>query len=257
MVGDTKNDRPKLVAELGTFSASDALQWAATSKFSGRLAFRSEQTRIALRFATGGIVYAVSSRRIEALGRHLFAEGLVDEVDLAAAIVYSRDAQSRIGAALAELGVLEPQVLREALYDHNTNLATRPVSWSEGWVQAEECDLDEVRTLQPEPVGATLVLMEAARRRDEVRRICRTLPSDATVLALGSTPLADNAPRRWRRIVGAFKPLSSLNAYYRRLGGSYFQFLEALDQMIEEKVLEVAEANDEPASESDLIYSLI
>ncbi|MCZ6727296.1 MAG: DUF4388 domain-containing protein [Acidobacteria bacterium] len=244
-MSQSKDDKPQLVAKLGSFSAADALQWAKSSQFSGRLAFRSDEARITLHCEHGGITHAASSRRVEALGRHLFSEGLIDEVDLAAAIVHSRDSQSRIGASMVELGVLEPETLRQALHDHIVNLATLPVSWKTGWIQAESRPLENSPALRPEPVDAIFVLMEASRRLDALHDLDAGLASTETVLIGGGENLPDDAPARWHQVLATHEPFSSLGAHYERVGGSYFLFIATVQQLLSANILEVGEADHE------------
>ncbi|MDH3403418.1 MAG: DUF4388 domain-containing protein [Acidobacteriota bacterium] len=233
-------DGPQMVAELSAFSAADALQWAETSRLTGRLAFRSEGVRITLRIERGGLVFASSNRPLEGLGRHLFAEGLIDEVDLAAAIVYSRDAQSRIGAAMVELGVLPAETLRAALFDHNVNLGTVPIGWTTGWVSAEILPSAAGVGLDPVPAEATMIVMESARRADELESIRRVLPSDDLVLVPGKAGLPAGAHPRWRRALATHQPGASIRAHYERVGGSRFNFLAALERLVDLGALELA-----------------
>ena len=235
-------DDPELIAELAVFSAADALQWAETSRFTGRLTFRSNGSQITLDLEEGGIVFACSNRSIEGLGRHFFAEGLVDEVDLAAALVYSRDNQRRIGASMVELEILSEQQVRESLHEHNVNLTTLPVSWSSGCVTADLRPAEERDGLAPEPASAQMVLMEAARRTDELGSIRRLIPSDESVLALGTAALPEGVQRSWLRILETHRPGASVAAHYERIGGSHYRYLETLQELVKTSVLQVEDA---------------
>jgi hypothetical protein len=249
-----KND-PQLIAELSAFSAADALQWAESSLLTGRLTFRSEGAKITLDLEQGGIVFACSNRSLEGLGRHLFAEGLVDEVDLAAALVYSRDNQRRIGASMVELEVLSALEVSEALFHHNVNLTTLPVPWQDGWVSAETGAVPERDGLAPEPASARMILMEAARRTDELKAIHQVIPNDDVVLALEKSTARNVAPPdafagRWRRILETHEPGASVGSHYERVGGCRFSFLEALQALLEAGAFTLEEASASRAGES-------
>lgn len=244
-MNQSEQDRPQLVAELGSFTAADTLEWVKSSQFSGRLIFRSERARITLHSERGRIVYAASNRRAEAFGRHLFSEGLIDEVDLAAAIVHSRDFEIPIGMSMLELGVLNPHTLREALHDHIVNLATLPLAWTTGSVEAETRPFEASPALRPEPAEATFILIEGAHRVDEFRGFDAVLADPEAILLFGSAALPNDAPARWCRAVTTYEPRSTLRAHYGRLGGSYFQFVATLQQLLAADVLRDGTADRE------------
>jgi len=241
MILPKKKDGPQLVAELSVFSAADALQWASSARLTGRLAFRTDDDRITLLFETGGLIYAASRDRRAAFGRHLFSEGLVDEVDLAAAMVYSRDNQQRIGAVIVELGILEPSVVKFALQGHTLNLASIPLSWTEGWVSAERSSSEAMPDVMPEPVDPTYLLMESARRVDETRAIRQILPHDELTLDPGEIELPAEASHRLRRIMETLTPGTSLAGLFEGIGGSHFLFLDSVRELIELGCLHVGE----------------
>ena len=64
----------------------------------------------------------------------------VDEVDLAAATVYGRDNQKRLGAVMVELGILAKSVVKPELHEHTLNLASIPLAWSQGTIEAVKSD---------------------------------------------------------------------------------------------------------------------
>jgi len=247
-MSELKGPRPQLVADLSVFTAADAIQWACTAQFSGRMAFRGEG-RLSLYMKHGGIVHAASSRRIEAIGQHLFSEGLVDEIDLAAAIVHSRDSQVRIGDSMIALGLIDEATLERALYDHVVNLATLPVTWTAGWVQAGAEPLEESSIVLPEAVDATFVLMEASRRADELKTLPEALSGKQGLLSRGPADLPESAPDRWRRILMKHAADLTVRKHYEQIGGSWYRFVEAVQELVAADVLRLgtASGSGEPA----------
>ena len=233
MILPKKKDGPQLVAELSVFSAADGLQWARSSRLTGRLSFRTDAARITLLFDDGGLIYAASRDRRAAFGRHLFSEGLVDEVDLAAAMVYGRDNQQRIGAVMVELGILDEAIVRRELHRHTLNLASIPISWTDGWLSAEKSETEAMQVLMPEPVDPTYLLMESARRVDELRAIRERLPHDDVLLAPGDSEPPANASARTRRTLEELTSGITMGELFERIGGSDFLFLENLNELVE------------------------
>lgn len=250
MIIPKKEDGPQLVAELSLFSAADALQWARTSHLTGRLSFRTDEAQITLLFEDRGLIYAESRDRRAAFGRHLFSEGLVDEVDLAAAMVYSRDNQKRIGAVILELGILGEAIVKQELRRHTLNLASVPISWTEGWVSVDRSDSEVMPIVMPEPVDPTYLLMESARRADETLAIRQLLLHDELVLRQGDIELPDKATARAHRVLETLTPDITLAGLFEQIGGSHFLFLESVYELVELEILEIAETLGLEESES-------
>jgi Domain of unknown function (DUF4388) len=250
MIIPRKKEGPQLVADLGVFTAADALQWAQGSSLTGRLSFRADDARINLLFDRGGLVYAASLDRSAAFGRHLFSEGLVDEVDLAAAVVYSRDNQQRIGAVMVELGILDEATIKRELRQHTLSLAAIPLTWTEGSISAERRDSELMPEPAPDPVDATFLLMEAARRVDETQFIRSSLPHDDLALDLGRNRLPASASPRLRRLLETLTPGMTIDRLYGRIGGSHHLFLQSLRDMINGGFLAVADPLDSTVPEA-------
>ncbi len=235
-----------LAADLAAFSASDALHWASTSSLTGRLRFSQESHRIDLVFEGGSLVNAASSEVIESFGRHLYSERLVDEVDLAAAVVHSRDNQALMGRSMIALGVVDPEVLEQSLHDHTVNLAQLPLEWTSGRVTADAFELGDHPRLQSDPVDVNHLMIEAARREDELNRVREYMPTDDRALGLGLFDLAANSPGRERRILEKFEPGATIHSLYEQIGGSYHHLVWTIKELLKASVLEVLDSPDAP-----------
>ncbi len=256
MIIPKKEEGPQLVAELGVFSSADALQWARSSRLTGRLSFRHDDARITLLFERGCIIYAASRDGRVAFGRHLVSEGLVDEVDLAATMVFSRSKQMRIGAALIGLGVLDEALVRAELHEHTLNLATLPLSWTEGWVCAERTESDHRLAVMPEPVDTIFLLMEAARRIDEITAMRKLLPDDDLSLEPGDVELPAETSLRQHRTLEMLEPQDTLGRLFERIGGSHYRFLETVHGLVRTGVLTVRAPEGAELLESSPLESL-
>ncbi len=250
MRGGDQAEEAVLEADLSAFSASDALHWATTSRFTGRLRFTRDGQRIDLLLEDGTLVNASTGRVVESLGRHLYSEGLVDEVDLAAAVVYSRDKSESIGRALLDLGVLKPDTLQKALRDHTVNLAELPLEWESGRVTAQPLDLAGRPRIENDAVDLTYLMIEAARRKDELNRVREYLPGESCTLAIGNQNLGEDASGRHRRIVDRLREGVTLGALYEDIGGSYHHFLWGVRQLLKNGVLQIDPSTTGPTSEA-------
>ena len=155
---------------------------------------------------------------------------------------------------MVELGVLDAAVVRTELRKHTLNLAVIPITWTEGWVHAEAKPAEVRPDLAPEPIDATMVLMEAARRVDETKRLREKLPHDGIVTALGDAKLPQRASARWERALATHQQGSSLAQHYERLGGSRHRFLETIHELVELSVLKVmiSQADSQPSGEETI-----
>lgn len=241
-MSDDRQQEAVLEADLSAFSTADALHWAGSSRFGGRLRFSRDGRRIELLIAEGQLINAASSARNESFGSHLFAEGLIDDFDLAAATVYSRDNQARVGTAIVELGVLGEDVVREQLQQHLVNLAELPLEWGDGRLTAHRRLEDDGAGIEAERIDLNFLMIESARRKDEIDRIRKYLPTDDCTLGFGVFELDPTAPARQLRITGALKEGDTTRELYERIGGSYHQFLWALRRLLKESILEVLDA---------------
>jgi len=220
----------ELIADLRHFSGADAMQWAADRRFDGRLIFRRNSRIVTLAFADGKILECDSNYRPEWFGQHLFAQGLVDSMDLAAAT--RQNGSQRVGQAMLGLGVLTTGQVRRALSVHTLDLSCSVVGWPDGIVMAECKQLRPLTELEPLPLDPLFSTLEAARRQDELERMQVIIPHDNVELGSGDEELTDDLTPAQVRTLEVHKNGLWFGELYQLLGGCKFTLVKNIHFLI-------------------------
>jgi hypothetical protein len=244
-----------LIADLQYFSAADALQWAASRRFDGQILFRRNKRSLTFSFAEGCIVQCESNHRLEWFAQHLFAQGLVDAMDLAAA--RQPDHKDRLGATLIGLGILDRETVRHALMDHTLDLACSVIGWEDGIVAAKSSSLRPLADPDPEPLEALFVTLEATRRLDELARIRLAVPHENVELLAGPAEPEDSLTPPRRRLLEQFTSGQTLGALYAEVGGCRFSFESNLARVIEESLIQIGSLGVAPPSSAENMLTLV
>jgi hypothetical protein len=237
-----------LIADLRHYPAPDALQWAAAARFDGPVVFRRNQRAMTMAFSQGRIVRCESNQPLESFRHHLFAQGWVDRLDLAAA--ESQSDAPHLGAALVAMKVLTPHALRDAYTEHTLDLACSVVPWPDGVVAASATNLRPLHDPESEPLDPVYATMEAARREDELARIRETLPHDNVRLGtrLGASTLADWEPGE-KRLLDALVDNQTAGELYQEVGGCKFSFWRNLFAIMHRQAILCLEIGRPPRPE--------
>ena len=225
----------ELIADLRHFSGADAMQWAADRSLDGRLIFRRNKRTVALAFAGGKILECNSNYRPEWFGQHLFAQGLVDNMDLAAAKRHSGG--QRIGAALVALEIMTTGEVRRALSVHTLDLSCSVVGWPDGIVMAECKPLRELTELEPLPLDPLFSTLEAARREDELERMQIIVPHDNVELGVGDDPQDETLTPAQQRTLEVHSNGLWFGELYQLLGGCKFTLVKNIHYLIGQGLL--------------------
>lgn len=234
----------ELIADLQHFPAAEAFQWAAGGRFDGQILFRRNKRALTVSFTGGRIVQCESNHRLEWFAQHLFAQGLVDAMDLAAA--RQQDRKDRLGATLIGLGILDRETVRQALMEHTLDLACSVIGWPDGIVAAKSSVLRSLVDPDPEPLEALFVTLEATRRLDELERMRVVVPHDNVVLGRADAPNAETLSAPRRRLLETHVPGETSGQLYEHVGGCRFSFESALGRLVEEGHLTVDALGEAP-----------
>lgn len=237
---------------LSAFSAAHILQWAANERRSGALVVRRSRCEKRIFFAHGRVVGAISDDPGEAYGRFLLLRGHVDEKGLVQALQRCRQTGRRLGAVLAELGLLADGEVRATLQRHFTETVCDIFLWKRGvfFFEAEEPPAEEI---PPAVIDTMAVVLEGTRWVDEFDRIRKILVHDSVVLRHGPKHPKGGLDPYESRIAAAVDSRSTLAELFAGIRGSYFWFLStALDLCLRE-VLDISEIGEENEQSTDEI----
>jgi curved DNA-binding protein CbpA len=156
---------------------------------SGMLRLVRGEEEQSLRFRSGHIVNAQTSIKSERLGEMLVRRGLLSAPDLVRSTEIVMREKRRLGAVLAELGLLDRNGLEDAIALHVHEMLARLFAWPDGRFSFEdepdETSLEEV-TLKLSTGELILEAVRAVKDPDVVRYALGEIDG---VLALSSDPL--------------------------------------------------------------------
>lgn len=229
---------------LAAFPIGDLLQWAKNDRCTGALVIRRSEREKRVYFHAGDVVACLSNDPAEFYGQHLLLNGYLDDEQLFQALSHCTSHGVRLGMALRELGMLQPDVIQRTLREQIEDVVCDLFLWHRGifYFQAEMPQDEEIL---PAPISAMGLALEGSRWMDEVGRIRRVLVHDDVVLSRGQRwPGGDDLSITERRIVSLVDGHRTLGELHRKVRGSYFRFLEAAFRLCVGMVLDIHEVRD-------------
>ena len=233
---------------LTEFSVQDILQHLELGRKTGVLTVRSEglNDEAFIHLDRGDIVFVTRRRAIRRFGRQLVRVGKLTQRDLDRALEFQQlDPGQRLGEVLLEMGVVAEEDLVHQLNFQFEESLHDIMSWSEGRFRFEERGDLEGRKVEVR-VSVESLLMEHARRADELARIASRVPSlDAIPLLTDVGPeegaeSLDLTPADWEILaeIDADRDLRQISA---DLGRSSFDVAASVAHLVEKGVVEVRE----------------
>ncbi|MFN2593712.1 MAG: DUF4388 domain-containing protein [Actinomycetota bacterium] len=227
---------------LDDFTLPEIFRLLSQSGRTGRLDVARSAGSGAVFFRDGDVYYAQSSLSTERLGRHLVRARAITEGQLRRALDEHASSHRRIGDILRDHGALSEEQLQSALRSQIEDAAFDLLRWEAGefsWVGGATTEAEV-----PIAVSVENLIMEAARRVDELEVIRRRIPSGDSVLAMSPTPpegaLEINiAPDEWRVLV-TIDGIRSVDEIAAALRFEEFELLKVLYGLISAGLIELA-----------------
>lgn len=171
----------KLAGEIRTPGAlSDIVALAAQSAWKGELIVLSDAGSRSFFFENGDILGATTTVPEERLGETLYRFGIVSRAQLDAIVAATTGTGKRLGEAALELGLVPAETLFAMMERQVEEVFFAAVQISEGAFYFFD-RFEERSILRRHNLSASGLLMEAARRMDEMRFFREKVPSDAFV----------------------------------------------------------------------------
>jgi tetratricopeptide (TPR) repeat protein len=176
----------------------DIIQSLQNKRWTGTLEVTSGQHRRCFLFFRDGLVQHRKMDHSQViLGRALFEQGLIDELDYVLTLQDHERTGRRLGEVLVELGLVDAGAIQQALGFQAREDIFDVFTWTNLDVRfhAGEPPLPAVFTAQDLEqrlnISGMSILMEAARRADEWEHIRQAIPSEHDVLAPVAPQLAE------------------------------------------------------------------
>lgn len=236
---------------LASFPVPELLNWASNERRSGSLSIRRASREKRIYFQNGQVVACLSDDPSEFYGQHLLLNGLLDEAQLVHSLSLCRAEKKRLGIVLSEQGILSLEVIQRTLRHLIEDRVCDLFLWNHGlfFFQVEDPPEEEILA---EPIETMALILEGSRWIDEKRRIEKVLAHDHLVLSRsGGWPGEELIPLQ-KRLAEEVDGEATLAEIYRRINGSYFQFLLAAYHLHQNGIVEVSGERESPAASMEL-----
>lgn len=238
---------------IGTIQLSDIFQMLAMSAESQTLTVRRADERKAFFFTQNGVtVYFFGGLQAVHMGEILVNLGRVTEEQLQEAISKQDFSPPRLGEILVHKGFATQEDINIAVRRQIEEELYELLSWDQGDFEVTDGPPPADQIKDPENViqltfDVTGVLMEAARRMDELEALARTVPSldDVYVWQDGSSPGTVSCEKAWQqRMSQLFDRRMTVHKIIEHLSLSRFDATEFLARLVGENAVRALSADE-------------
>lgn len=219
----------KLAGEIRTPGAlSDIVALAAQSQWTGELILLAEAGTRSFYFDHGTVIHASTTVAEERLGETLYRFGVITREQLERVIVVSTETGKRLGETAIDLGVVPADRLYAMMARQVEEVFYSAVHVSEGSFFFFD-RFDEKNIIRRHSLNAGALLIEAARRMDEMRFFREKVPNDGyiPVPVPGKKP-TDDLTELFSKIDGT----RSIADIGRAIGQLEFEVTRAVFQLV-------------------------
>jgi hypothetical protein len=219
----------KLAGEIRTPGAlCDIVALAAQSMWKGELVVLAEAGTRSFYFDGGMVIGASTNIPDERLGETLYRFGVITREQLEQIISSSKETGKRLGEAAIELGIVTAEKLFDMMARQVEEVFFAAVHVSEGSFYFFD-RLDEKNILRRHNMNASGLLMEAARRMDEMRFFREKVPNEnyVPVVVPGRNPPEDLA-----EVFALIDGAKSIADIGRATGQLEFEITRAVFQLV-------------------------
>lgn len=242
-----------LAGKIGTIKLSDIFQMLAMSAESQTLSVRRADERKAFFFTQNGVtVYFFGGIQAVHMGEILVNLDRITEEQLQEAIGEQASFSPRLGEILVHKGFATQDDINIAVRRQIEEELYELLSWDEGEFEVTDGPPPADQIQDPENViqltfDVTGVLMEAARRMDELEALAQTVPSldDVYVWQEGSSPATVSCEKAWQqRMCQLFDRRITVHKIIEQLSLSRFDATHFLAGLIGENAVRALSAQE-------------
>lgn len=219
----------KLAGEIRSPGAlSDIVALAAQSQWTGELILLAEVGSRSFYFDHGMVVHASTTVPDERLGETLYRFGVITREDLERVIAVSTETGKRLGETAIDLGIVPADRLYAMMARQVEEVFYSAVHISEGSFFFFD-RYDEKNIIRRHSLNAGGLLLEAARRMDEMRFFREKVPNDGYIpVAVPGKKPTDDLAEIFAKVDGA----RSIADIGRAIGQLEFEVTRAVFQLV-------------------------
>jgi hypothetical protein len=242
-----------LSGNIETMPLPDVLQFIGLGKKTGVLRVVHGRAEKKLSFEGGTAVCCSSNNPKEYLGQHLLARTAIGEADLERAFRRQAREGRPLGEILVEAGLISPEELDRVLRRKIEDSMYELFAWQAGDFSFAEGELEPGSVPVRVQLSWESLLMEGARRTDELARIRTLIPSDGVRLIARRERFPEGFPRSGgdRKLVALVERGFSVAQVLTRFHLSDFDILDRLATLCREGLFEVVAGSDEAQDAGD------
>jgi hypothetical protein len=234
-----------LTGNIQTMPLPDVLQFLGLGRKSGVLDVESGSHRKQVVFEDGLIVFCTAGSPKEYLGQHLLARTSLDEADVAEAFRVQAERGCPLGEVLVAMGKISTgeveTVLSRKIEDSLYDLFT----WKSGHFIFDERPAPRELVPVRLALGWQDVVLEGARRADEMQRIAEVIPGQHVRLLVDRTKFSPGFPKSGgdKKLVELLEQGLSVGDVCPRFHASDFDILNRLSHLVRHGILAVDPAS--------------
>lgn len=244
----------KLAGSFGVMSAADVLQWIMTAQKTGCLEIQRRNVRRSIFCRDGRVIACSSADPLVLMGQFLLYNGWISEEMLKSALEVQEESKENLGSILVEMGAIRQEQLLQVV-------SSKAMETIHGIFDWDDATFEFVPDAQPTPqtievdLEVNEILLEGARRLDEMTMMREVFPSRAAVPATTDIPpdatmIASPMARRIYEAVDGRRTLAEIMLACRASEYRTCQFLLRLHEMGMVTVREEAAAEPEAEAET-------
>lgn len=220
----------RLAGEIRTPGAlADVVALIAQSAWSGELVVYGEGSHRAFYFESGSVIGAHTNVKEERLGETLWRFGVINREQLEAALEVAESAGIRLGEAAVELEFVKPEDLYPMMARQIEEVFYGALEVSDGAFYFFD-RFDESKLSRRQDINSGALLMEGARRMDEMRFFREKIPNDTFIPVKKGG--ADKPPEDTLRVFAQIDGKRSIEEIGRETGQLEFEVTRAVFQLV-------------------------
>jgi hypothetical protein len=174
-----------LQGKIEKFNVPEIFQLISTGRRTGTLGINRDEQAVMVYFRDGQIIYAYSPNRRNRLGDRLVAQGIIEPKTLELTLQIQKESggSKRLGAILVERQFIKKDALEYVLKEQISDTVYRLMTWDRGvfkFYDGKFATIEDV-TLA---LSTENLILEGARRADEMNRLKAKLPEFSTRLQM-------------------------------------------------------------------------
>lgn len=234
----------ELSGRLTSFPIAEILHWSHNDRRTGSLVVRAAGREKHIFFQDGQIINCTTDDPSEFYGQFLLLAGYLDQETLFRCLSLCKERGKRLGEVLLQEELMQLADIQRTLRFHVEDVICDIFLWDHGvfFFRSEPLPTED---LLAEPIATLGLALEGSHWVDEVGRIRQRLSDDHIVLKhtdVGATEdgTSRDLKTRQQRILREVDGFRRLEALYGAIHGSFYRFLVATDELLEQGLIEVA-----------------